>query len=773
MKRLKYGKSLLFIAVISVLTTLVFPLPESGVSYSKALYSKEGILLSAKVSEDGQWCFPYEGNLPDKLTKSIILYEDEYFRWHPGINPVSAVKAFVQNRKRGKIVRGASTLPMQVMRMRNKNASRSWLNKIREMAGAIKYSLIHTDEYILREWCNIAPFGGNTVGVGAASLRYFGRPVTQLSWSECALLAVMPNGPSSANLRKNREVLKQKRDLLLHKLAKKGYFNTSELTLYLGEEIPVETRAIPSQAYHALEYLASKHPERYVFQTTIPATIQETTLGILQQEASFLKSDGIGNLAAVIIDLENDELTAYHGNIRDTETPFSYVDVAQAPRSYGSLLKPLLYAHCLETGTFLPNELVADIPTAIGEFQPENFDKKYRGAVPLEEIVIKSLNVPAVRTLNTCGLQTFYEQLERLDIQYLDKGAGHYGLSIILGGGESSLWDLSRIYKGLALNYSGHPDPFRPVRCLKEEKGKPTKDPVVFSAYAMDYTVRIMADLTRPREEKSWDLFSGNKKTAWKTGTSYGHKDAWAIGFTGRYMVAVWVGNEDGEGRFDLTGISKAAPVMFKLFNVLPDNHWFNRSPAYSHKEKVTVCGESGKLAGPLCKHTTPLVLERSSLQFQQCSYHQTLLLDGQGQSLSEQCAVKAVSRDTLFSLPSYMEYYYKPGHPEYAVQPPSNPDCRPEGKTCRIMYPQEGLKIFLPRESSDKQNPLIAKAYNRDEKGSLFWFADEKFIKATKPPHDCLVNLEAGNHILSVTDQEGNRDEVTFEILKSDQSQK
>lgn len=770
---MKIPKSLRILSAVSglmLLFVLSNPLPDYKPSYSKSLYSREGELLAATVSPEGQWCFPHEGRIPDKLSRCIILYEDEYLDWHPGFNPVSAVKAFFQNRRQNKIVRGASTLPMQVMRMKNRNARRTWSNKLREMVWAVKYSLLHTDQTILRDWCNIAPFGGNTVGVGAAALRYFGRPVDQLTWSESALLAVMPNGPSSANLSKNREALRQKRDFLLHKLERHGYFDKSELQLYLGEDIPSETRAIPSAAYHALQYLAARHPDRYVFKTTIPAPIQNMSLDLLRQEAAFLESDGIGSLAAVIIDLQNDALVAYHGNVRSADSPFSYVDVAQAPRSYGSLLKPLLYAHCLESGVFLPNELVADIPTAIGGFQPENFDKKYRGAVHMEDMVIKSLNVPAVRILNTDGLQNFYALIEKLDIKHLDKGAGHYGLSIILGGGESSLWDLCRIYKGLALNYSGHPAPFRPVKCLDGEKTTKTWDNVVFTPFAIDHTVKAMADLSRPREEKSWDLYSTDKKTAWKTGTSYGHKDAWALGFTGRYMVGVWVGNQNGEGRYDLTGISRAAPVMFKLFNILPDNHWFARSPVYSHKEKVSVCTQSGKIAGPLCRHTTSLVQEKSSLSYQQCTFHQEILLDGQGRALSEQCLDRATARDTLFVLPSYMEYYYRPGHPEYETFPESDPACKPQGKVCKIVYPNEGIKIFLPHENVSKKNPLIARAYNRDQKGSLFWFADDKYIHtSTGPAHDCIINLDPGNHVLIVTDQSGNKDEVAFEILKAD----
>jgi len=749
------------------LAWILMPLPNIKPSYSKVLYSKEGILLSATISDDQQWCFPMDEEIPDKLTACIIIYEDEYFAYHPGVNPFSIIKAMWVNTKSGKTLRGASTIPMQVMRIKNRNAERNWYNKIKETLGAVKYSLLHRDKTILREWCEIAPFGGNTIGIKAAALRYFGRSVDKLSWAEYALLAVMPNGPSFANLTKNRKILQQKRDFLLRKLQRKGYFGTDELELYLDEELPVETKSIPQDAYHALQFLAKKNPGQNIFRSTIPYDLQIRIQEILNRESTFLKIDDIRNIAAIVVDIKSNHLIAYQGNVVAADGKFSYVDISQAPRSYGSLLKPLLYAHTLETAQLLPHEMVADIPTAIGDFQPENFDKKYRGAVPFEEMLIQSLNVPAVRVLNTVGLQSFYDMIKRLDISYLNKGADHYGLSIILGGGESSLWDLCRIYKGFAQNYNGFSDPYKQVQFLTDFPSESSKNVFAFSAGTMDYMVKAMSDLTRPREEKSWKMYGTDYKIAWKTGTSYGHKDAWALGFNGRYMVGVWVGNEGGEGRFDLTGITKAAPVMFKLFNALPDNQWFATTPVYHNKEIITICIESGKIAGPLCKKTEKITTEKVSFKYQPCHYHQEILFNKEGLAISEDCAQQASRKDTLFVLPSYMEYYYKNAHMDYKGIPIHDPACLPSASSCKIIYPNDGLKIFLPKESAEKQNELIVKAYHREKDARIFWFVDDDYKKVTSnAPHNCLLKLKTGAHTLTITDQWGNRDQVTFEIL-------
>lgn len=766
----KTKRIILWVLSLLFLAFLIMPLPNIKPSYSKVLYSKEGILLSATISPEQQWCFPMDEEIPQKLTDCIITYEDEYFSYHPGINPIAITKAMIENIKAGKTIRGASTIPMQVMRMKNKHAHRNWYNKIKETIGAIKYSLTHRDKTILREWCEIAPFGGNTIGIKAASLRYFGRSVDKLSWSEYALLAVMPNGPSSANLTKNRHILQQKRDFLLKKLHGKGHFDASELELYLGEELPIETKAIPQNAYHALLFLAKKHPHQSVFRSTIPHDIQIRLEELLERESSFLKLDDIRNIAAVVIDVKTNQLIAYQGNVLASNGKFSYVDVAQAPRSYGSLLKPLLYAHTLETAQLLPNEFVADIPTSIGDFQPENFDKKYRGAVPFEEMLIQSLNVPSVRVLNTVGMQSFYGLVKQLDIAFLNKGADHYGLSIILGGGESSLWDLGRIYKGLAQNYRGEIDPFRPTQCLIDEPNIESKSKFSFSAGTMDHLVKAMSDLTRPREEKSWQMYGTDYKIAWKTGTSYGHKDAWAIGFNGKYMVAIWVGNEGGEGRFDLTGITKAAPVMFKVFNLLPDNQWFEMPPQYAKKEIITVCKESGKIAGPLCKKTHKITTDRTSYKYQPCQYHQEIMVNQDGHIVSENCKTTTIIKDTIFVLPSYMEYYYKNANMNYKGLPAQDPSCPSASSACKIIYPYDGLKIFLPKESVDKQNDLIAKAYHREKGAKLYWFLDEDYkTETTISPHDCLLKISIGKHTLTITDQWGNKDKISFEILNKE----
>jgi len=759
-----------FSIVVFGLIILVMPIPNYVPTYSKSLYSKDKHLLSASVSSEQQWCLPIAQELPEKFAESVLLFEDEYFYYHLGINPVSITKALITNIKEKRKKRGASTIPMQVMRMKNKNAKRNVWNKTTEALSAIKYSIFNKKSTILKEWAQIAPFGGNTIGAQSAAIRYFGRDLHELSWSEYALLAVMPNSPTTSNLRNNREKLKAKRDFLLKKLHQNKHFSFEDLGIFIDEDLPFEVKNIPQQNIHLLQFLAKKYPKQNLFVTTCTYHLQKSVNEIIEKESEFLKIDDIRNAAAIVIDVQSNELLAYTGNVQTNNSgKQNYVDIIQAPRSYGSLLKPLLYGYAIESGQVLPKEMILDIPTSIGDFRPMNFDKKFRGAVRLDEMVIQSLNVPSVRLLNSVGLPAFYDFIKQLDIAYLNKGADHYGLSIILGGGESNLWDLARVYKGLSQNYMGIPYPFRPIKYLQGEKEKHMKNNVSFSPATILPLVETMADLSRPREEKFWERFGPENKIAWKTGTSYGHRDAWALGFNGKYMVGVWVGNENGEGRHDLTGISKAAPILFKIFNQLPENKWFGHSPQYQKKQTISVCTESGKIAGSLCKQKEKKYIDNDYYTYQQCNYHQEIWLNAKNQMLKIDCKSSDAKKDTVFVLPPYVEYFYKTTNINYRGLPPLDANCTPKKSQLKIIYPENDLKIFIPKISKDKVGGFIARAYHNQKNGNIFWFVDDQHIKTTfgsKEEHTFSFSAPMGLHQLTINDQWGNSDQIWFEIL-------
>ncbi len=731
-------KKVIYFGLVFFILLFCIPLPNIKPTYSKTIIDKEGNVVSSNVSSEQQWHLPLDVKIPEQLKMAIILYEDEYFYWHLGINPMSVVKSLAVNVKSRKIKRGASTITMQVMRMRNRSKSRTLSTKLFESVAAVKYSFLRSKNRVLEEWCDIAPFGGNTIGVKTAAFRYFNRNLDQLSPAEIALLAVLPNTPSSVNLAKNRLLLTQRRNNLLKKMVTHQVITHEDYELAVGEDLPSDPITVPSDAQHLLDYLSLKYKDQALFKTTLDRTIQNNLTELINEESTYLQKEDINAMAAMVVDIEKNELVAYVGNSNQVNQDYSYVDVLQSQRSYGSLLKPLLYASALESGNFLPNEFILDIPTNYGEFRPENFDRKYRGIVPLDDIITQSLNVPSVRLLYEYGLNNFYALLQNLKIKHLNRGVDHYGLSIILGGGETSPWEISRIYKGLAQNYMGLSKPYNPIKILYNEIPEHLTS-FSFNPYTIEHTIKAMSNLSRPREDKSWQLFGYDHKIAWKTGTSYGHKDAWAAGFNKKYQVTVWVGNEYGEGRKDLTGIVRAAPILFKIFNALPDQRWFDTKPYSSSQTLITVCKETGRLKGDLCQHLKTMKIDKISHSLKTCDFHQ--INEG----------------DTSLKFHPVVEFYYTLQNPQFKN--------RTDDKSLKIIYPDQGLKIYLPKTNTNLQNGFLAKTNYKGR--SLYWYLNKKYI-GKSDGGQMIINAPNGLNQLLVINESGVQDDISFEIIEN-----
>jgi len=740
-------KTSIILFIVSLVSIFSVEIPSLELDYSRALYDSDGALLSAQLASDEQWRFPIEGDIPEPLAQSILYFEDEHFYKHPGVNPFAIVKAFHDNYKAGRIVRGGSTITMQVMRMFRGNRSRTYTQKIIEIVGAIKLELLYSKADILKMWASVAPFGGNTMGASTASWRYFDRPLQELSSAEYATLAVLPNAPSSIHLNKNRVQLKAKRNRLLKKLMEKQIIDSLDYSLSIEEDLPRQLYKIPQHAIHLLDYLVKKHPGQHIFHTTINARHQSIFKEILQAQSDIYQFDGINNAAGIIIDVAQNEVLAYVGNTKH-KGEMRYVDCVQAPRSFGSLLKPFLYAQAIDEGYFLPNELIKDIPTNFGGFIPKNFDKKFRGTVGMEEMVSKSLNVPAVRVLNYIGLNSFHSMLTQdLKLSHIHQDADHHGLSLILGGAESTMWDLGNAYKGLLLNHKGTEQPFSALRVLRDEQV--VLSDFSFHPVAASQTVEAMCSVNRPKEEQHYAKMNGNK-IAWKTGTSYGHRDAWSIGSNGKYLVAVWVGNETGEGVYDLTGGKKAAPILFRTLRHFDEGAGIQEEVHAC--ELIEVCKESGMQKGKWCTHTYYEDTPRISHRLRNCDRHQVLASSGNGQ-------------DTLFTLTS-SEDYYRSQYTGISTKSKIKSHA-PIQKGLKIIYPEKDAIIVLPKKLDHEYAELKLEANSLNPDNTLFWFVDSQFVTSTKAPHHLSTELAEGIHDLFVNDLHGNSRELNFEIVR------
>lgn len=398
-----------------IVMTIAMPSRLFNDPYSTLLYSSDHMLLGARIAPDGQWHFPATDTLPGKFVTCLITFEDKRFFYHPGIDPAAVIRAFKQNFSSGRTVSGGSTLTMQLARISRGNRPRNWFEKLVEVNRALYLETRYRKKTILALYASHAPFGGgNVVGIETAAWRYFGRSADQLSWTECATLAVLPNAPALIHPGRNRTQLKEKRDRLLLALKNKGVLDQTDFELACLEELPDAPLPLPNEAPHLLERLAVHQPGTRIV-ASVQKDLQKQTQEIVNRFAREYSSNHIYNLAAIVADVETGEVLAYAGNVsyQSDERRGNHVDIITSPRSTGSILKPFLYAGMLHDGQILPSTLVADVPLNINGFTPQNFNRTFYGSVPAHRAIERSLNVPLVRMLSMYNTGRFMSLLKK------------------------------------------------------------------------------------------------------------------------------------------------------------------------------------------------------------------------------------------------------------------------------------------------------------------------------------------------------------------------
>lgn len=753
-----------------------------NVSYATILESREGNLLAAQIAKDGQWRFPEADSIPDNYSDCLRLFEDEHFFYHPGINPVSTVRALFQNIKAGKTISGGSTITMQVVRLHLKNNNRSVWQKLKEMLLALRVELHYSKKEILQMHCAHAPFGGNVVGLEAASWRYFKRRPDQLSWAEYATLAVLPNAPALIHPGRNRSSLLKKRNQLLLKLSEKGVISTEQYRLALLEELPEEPHPLPKTAMHLLQAQIEKGRQGQRLFTTLKKDLQTHSTNVLKRYVKRYRSNAIQDGAVLVADIETGEVLAYVGNVAiEGEQNSSYWNnMIQAERSTGSVLKPFLYAAMLHEGQILPNSFVEDVPTFISGYAPKNYAHKYDGVVPASQALARSLNVPSVRMLRQYSFQKFHNKLEKIGMKSLHFSPSHYGLSIILGGSEGRLWDICAMYASLGRtllhfqqdNAQYRSDDIRPLHALVHER-RPSahiSTDAPLNAGALWYMFKAMQEVHRPDETQSgWRNFVQSRNIAWKTGTSFGYRDAWAIGVDGKHVVGVWIGNADGIGRDDLVGVKKAAPVLFEIFNALPAAKWFPKP--HDDLQTQLICSESGFPKSIHCLKVDTVLVPAGNKQMVPCPYHKTIHLNqAQNFQLHSSCAsMSEIQSHSWFVLPPVQEYYFKKNHPWYKKLPPFREDClqSEQGQqSMSFIYPEDFSHVKIPVRLDGTRGEVIVRLAHRSPDVRVFWYLDEVFIDETRESHELGISPEIGSHTLTAVDEHGEHTSIRLTIL-------
>jgi len=730
---------------------------------STILYSEDNRLLGATISEDEQWRFPENDSVPKRFEICITEFEDAYFRRHPGVNPVSLFRAFHQNASSGSVVSGGSTITMQTIRLAKQNPERTYWQKFLEMIRATRLELTYSKSEILNLYVSHAPFGGNVVGLDAAAWRYYAKSAHQLSWGECATLAVLPNAPSLIFPGKNQELLLKKRNRLLKKLLEDKLISEDDYDLALYEPLPGKPNPLPEIAPHLLQTSIRQYKGNRI-KTTLNADLQEQVSLVVENHKENLSASEIQNIAVLVVEVESGNVKAYVGNTHDKYNGYSnQVDIIQSKRSSGSILKPFLYSSMLQEGQLLPKTLLDDTPMDI----TENYSKNYSGVVPADEALAASLNIPAVHMLEKYSVAKFHHRLKEFGFTTFTQTPKYYGLSLIVGGGEVTLWELAAAYRNLAY-CSIHPTKFifnQKIRYLNSQQRQITKFPIgPESAYL---TIQALQNVARPDSETGWQVYS-SKNIAWKTGTSHGFRDAWAVGMTPEYVVAVWVGNADGEGRPGIIGVKAAAPVMFDVFNMLKLNTKFQKPEG--NWVEVRTCKESGFLLGKDCTQFVTQVVPASAVNAPSCPYHQKIHLDKTGRfRVNSECyAVNEIQTEKRFVLPPIEAYYYRKIHPGYTSLPPFMEGCvaGKQERPFEFIYPKKLTRIYLPKDFSGERQPLVFEiAYTKPEK-PLFWYMDGKYAGTTRNIHKLVIQPEYGLHKMLVTDTEGNRVQKTFTVV-------
>lgn len=755
---------------------------EEPLSY--VLEARDGALLGARIAADGQWRFPARAEVPEKFRRALLTFEDKRFETHSGIDGLAIARALRLNLEQRRVVSGGSTLTMQLARLsrhsRGGGADRTLGAKLAEALLALRIEARYDKDEILALYAAHAPFGGNVVGLEAAAWRYFGRDAASLSWAEAATLAVLPNNPALVHLRRGRDRLQAKRDLLLRRLHDAGDLRALDLELALGEPLTAAPHPLPDLAPHLLETLRAADPARHRLNTTLDARLQAEAEHLVESHSAQLARQQVHNAAAIIVDNVTSEVLAYVGNSRgeaSAASPMSRghaVDVIRRPRSTGSILKPLLFAAMLDDGKLTPRMLLPDIPTRFEGFTPENFDRQYRGAVRADDALARSLNIPAVRMLRTYGVARFADLLRDAGMTTLTRPAEDYGLTLILGGAEGNLWEITGLYAGLtrtARRGMADPEPdFAAPRVLLHET-PPSRAPAPLSTGAAWLTLTSLLEVSRPGEEGHWRNFASSRSIAWKTGTSWGLRDGWAVGSTPRYTVGVWVGNASGEGRPDLTGSTMAAPLMFSLFNVLPGTtatgrRWID-APMHALRS-IEVCMNDGYLATEHCTSERAW-LPRDARFTSLSPHHLRIHFDESQHRVDGNCESPArMTHSDWFVLPPAEEFYYRRSHAEYRPLPELRADCEAAASrpALALLYPDVNGRVIIPLELDGSRGRTVFEAVHRRRDARVYWHLDDRYLGETHTFHQQTLDIDPGEHILTLVDDEGERVARRFRVL-------
>lgn len=741
---------------------------------------RDGSPAHVFLSPDDKWRVPVRlRDVDPRYVEALLRFEDKRFYLHPGVDPLAIARAAFLNLSRGRVVSGASTLTMQLVRVLEPRP-RSFGSKIIESFRALQLEIVLSKEEVLEAYLTFIPFGRNLEGVEAASLAYFGHTAKALSPAEIATLLAVPQRPNERYpTARNRARLVAARDSIAKRLVEEGALAAGDRARLLEvakDPVPDELRPFPREAAHAAVWLRARHPYAPRIRTTLDRGIQRAATNALVGARPELRAKGITDGAVVVLDHTAGEVRALVGGFDffDEENGAQIPSFA-VPRSPGSTLKPLVYAMAIDDGRVLPDYLVTDIPVTYGGYTPRNYDERFSGLVPLREALSQSLNVPFVNLLADIGVERLIATLRGLGVTSLHPSPGHYGLSVAVGGIELTPLELAGLYAMFARRGEHLPlrvvEPSEDARVDESDTASASKPQVtrVLSAASVELTNRALSLRDRPDFPERRRMTGVPPRVRWKTGTSFGHKDAWSAGYDDAYTAVVWLGNLDNRPSSHLVGANVAGPILFDVLETLGGSRSLAPRAEPPGLRPIEVCSWSGRPAGEACPHTVVVDALADRVPTDPCPFHKRIDVDlDTGRALTPTCRAgrRWESRPFLVLPPEVRRWLRQeqrrlPSPPEWAEGCEVPSGRRPPA----ILTPQEGrVALLVPGVPYDRQEiPLEARAGGTGTK--LSWFVDGHYLGTVAPEEPLWWTPSPGVHEIVVTDDAGLSDTRTLEV--------
>ena len=769
-KILKYlagKKPVKYILLIIIAPVLIFILLDTicplkaDVEYSTIITSGDSTLFHAFLTSEDKWRMYTElHEITPQLKRAIIFKEDKYFNYHFGINPVSVIRALINNTLQGKRTSGASTITMQVARLLEPK-ERTYLNKLREMLRALQLEWHLSKDEILQLYLNLLPYGSNIEGVKSASVIYFGKAPDHLSIAEITALSIIPNRPLSLKPGLNNEYILNERNKWLKRYLEAGLFDKSSIYDALEEPLEAYRREVPKMAPHISYRLKSEYPHKRIIRTNINLEMQQKLREIAADYSRHLYLQDIRNVTVLVVENSSRKVLTYIGSADFSNSgDGGQVDGIRAVRSPGSTLKPLLYGMAFDMGYITPKYVISDVPVSFNGYEPENYEGKFYGNITAEYALENSLNVTAVKILSKIGVGNFLGRLAEAGFITIDKDRDELGLSSILGGCGTTLEELTGLYCAFA-----NGGKYKKLAYLNEESSA-NAEKEILSEQASYMITEILTQLSRPDLPLDWQNTAHMPKIAWKTGTSYGRRDAWSIGYNKKYTIGVWAGNFSGKGVPELSGADKASPLLFKIFNTVDydsEEDWYSMPDGLNFRY---VCSETGKMPAGFCENQVIDYYIPGVSPAEICD-HMKLTFISPDSSMAFCTSCKPVA--------GYIEAYYPNYKPEiiaymnennisYLKIPPHNPLCERlmTGLAPVITSPVHENEYFVDVKDS-MQIMLSCNAAN--DVSTVYWYINKRFYKSAAVNENIFFQPPEGTVNISCSDDKGRNRDIIISV--------